>query len=415
MSRLRRLKEKTRKNTIKTTMASLALILAIGSTQVIGTYALFTDNVDVSSDLSISTGDVDVKVGKGPNITDVQPGQKIEIPVTITNQGTLNQNIKLDLSISDAIKPYLTDAEYKFNKVKISKSTIEDENGIMYKEDNSLFVLTPGNSIEGTIIIDIKQMDRDTQNNLSKVKHSVDLKVKSTQISDNNKVFKNGFYDEVTQTNTITIAEKEIITIAVGEKAHYINDGGNRYTSLFIPVNVKGIDNDEINITATIKDSRASYKAEYVDKGKYKYIKITPETNKYIEFQDTLNITINIKIGETEEYSQLCWVIQSNASNSNCEESNHPKGEKNFRCQIQVVNAGHKTSNTVEEIRTAEEIKLSNEELDVPSKPETVETPKEEVGTPNESEVVESPKEEILVPSKPDIIEPLREEIEIQE
>ena len=61
-SRLKRLKDIRRKNKIKTTFCCLTLALAMGISQGIGTYALFTDNENVSSDISLSTGDVDVEV-----------------------------------------------------------------------------------------------------------------------------------------------------------------------------------------------------------------------------------------------------------------------------------------------------------------------------------------------------------------
>ena len=55
MSRLRRLKKLRRKNRIKATACGLALALVIGSAQGLGTYALFTDVEDASSNLAIST------------------------------------------------------------------------------------------------------------------------------------------------------------------------------------------------------------------------------------------------------------------------------------------------------------------------------------------------------------------------
>ncbi|WP_155490080.1 TasA family protein, partial [Paraclostridium sordellii] len=104
MSRIRRLKENRRKNTIKTTVASLALVLALGFTQVIGTYALFTDTVDLPSNLSISTGDVDVRVDDGFNITIeddyyIKDNEQIQKKhkFNIYNDGTLKQNISLSL------------------------------------------------------------------------------------------------------------------------------------------------------------------------------------------------------------------------------------------------------------------------------------------------------------------------------
>lgn len=379
MSRVKRLKERKRKNKIKTTYCCLALALAMGISQCIGTYALFTDNENVPSDIALSTGDVDVEVSEGIKLTDVKPGDSKDIPVKITNNGTLNQNISLvDFSISEDIKQYLT-YEFIFDGI-----TIKD--GVMHSNEK-LVILAPGESIEGSIRITVKEMSKEVQDKLYGKIYNLDLTVKSTQISNKeNELFINGFYDVAIQRSTISIAQREIITIATGEKAHFINRNGNNYTSIYIPVYVNGLteDNkDKIKITATVKGGQFNYDAEYVDKGENKYIKITTkENNGILEFQNTWNITINIKIGEDDEYPQLCWIKQENAANSNCQGAidGHPDKEHTHRCQIQVVNPGHKTYNTLEEMPITEKIEPLKEEVEELSESEVVEQPKETEG-----------------------------------
>ena len=51
-----RLKNKKSKKFIKTIISSLALTLAMSSTQIIPTYALFTDTIKIANDLVISMG-----------------------------------------------------------------------------------------------------------------------------------------------------------------------------------------------------------------------------------------------------------------------------------------------------------------------------------------------------------------------
>ena len=78
----------------------------MGISQGIGTYALFTDNENVPSDISLSTGDVDVEVNPVGDFTDTELNLSnyIEMPIKITNNGTLNQNIRLSLSTSEDIE-----------------------------------------------------------------------------------------------------------------------------------------------------------------------------------------------------------------------------------------------------------------------------------------------------------------------
>ena len=62
-----RLKNKKSKKFIKTIISSLALTLVMSSTQIIPTYALFTDTTKIANDLVISMGKLDVNIGDGFN------------------------------------------------------------------------------------------------------------------------------------------------------------------------------------------------------------------------------------------------------------------------------------------------------------------------------------------------------------
>ncbi len=68
MSRLRRLKERKRKQFIKTIMSSLALALVMGASQGVTTHAWFTDEEIIDNDLIITMGNLDVEIGKGFNM-----------------------------------------------------------------------------------------------------------------------------------------------------------------------------------------------------------------------------------------------------------------------------------------------------------------------------------------------------------
>lgn len=425
MSRLRRLKQNRRKNTIKTTMASLALVLAIGSTQVIGTYALFTDTVDVPSDLSISTGDVDVKVGEGLDFTDVQPGDEIEIPVTITNQGTLNQNISLKLDISDKITKHLTKREFVFDGI-----TINDD-GVMYNNEE-LFVLAPRSSITGSINITVSaKMDKEEQNSLAGKPQNVNLIIESTQVNKDNNLVNNGFCDVAIQENTISVAQREIITIATGEKAHFTGKHGNSFKNSYIPVNVKGTNNEfELSATVSSGSNSVEYDAKHYKYRNEDYILIQPKKeNDSIEFKGVVNITITVTVKKDgtviESYNLKCNVTITDAGND-CDRTDHPT-DGNEKCHVDIVNTGHKTILNILEEGEAEpespEVTPPTEGENQPPQdtelPDVEQKPEEDVDKPQateeKSEEIKLPKEEVVTPSKPDIIAPSKEEIEIQE
>ena len=402
MSRLERLKELRRKNRMKATACGLTLALAIGSAQGLGTYALFTDTEDLASNLAISTGDVDVDVSDGEHLTDVKPGDNIEIPITITNNGTLNQNISLELSTSEDIESYLTD---KF----VFENGITVNDGVMYKGEE-LFVLAPGESVTGITNITVGSMERDEQNNLCRTEKGVDITVKARQTNKYNTLFENGFYDVAIQKNTITIAQKEVISIATGEKAYFTNGSGNSFEKLYIPINIKSTTSN-VTLTAKVvsigtgnKPVENTYTATYGTYDPYgDYILIKSTDNKdELPFKGVVNITITVTVQDgqnVERYDLECNVTLENAGNS-CP-GNHPDHDgsgNGGKCHGEIVYSGHKVV-----LNIPEEVKESTEL-------EVIEPLKEEVKEQIELEVMELPKEEITeIPKQPEVIEPPKE------
>ena len=72
-----RLKNKKMKKFIKTIISSLALTLVMSSTQIIPTYALFTDTTKIANDLVISMGKLDVNIGDGFNEKELEVKNKV--------------------------------------------------------------------------------------------------------------------------------------------------------------------------------------------------------------------------------------------------------------------------------------------------------------------------------------------------
>lgn len=131
MSRIKKLNErkKRKQNKLKITMGSLALTLVIGSTQALGTYALFTDAEDFITNLSISTGDVDVLIdGDGFKCEEIKATNKpISNEFKIKNNGTLKQNFKVQLNFTDTHvdKSALEKISYKLESIDNKFKTIE--------------------------------------------------------------------------------------------------------------------------------------------------------------------------------------------------------------------------------------------------------------------------------------------------
>lgn len=395
MSRLRRLKEKTRKSIIKTTMASLALVLAIGSTQIMGTYALFKDTEDVTSNLSVSTGDVDIEIEKGSegfNETGLQPNDSFEHEFVVKNHGTLKQNITLQLEgVPNELKPYI-EYNIKFDNNTELSTMFEMQDGFkkaIVNNNRNLFILDPGKNINLTaqIIIDCN-MPEEIQMALQNIKNKLILRVESTQINDKNTLFNNGFYDLEIQENYLTIGEyiKNIITGMIKVTGHTVTIEFKDVPEL--TKNLKNI--SVINNTGT-----GQFLGAYSG---------TTNSNKLtIDFPSSFNLngvgkdfemghTVKIRF-EYNDGTQLDYLFDFRKAKV-------PNNHSQLDAKYELI------------LSTTKDL---DKGVEVTSEPETVEPPKEEVEIPSGPEVVEPSKEEAVVPSKPDIIDLSKEEIETQE
>lgn len=433
MSRLKRLKDRRRKNKIKTTYCCLTLALAMGISQGIGTYALFTDNENVPSDISLSTGDVDVEVNPVGDFTDTELNLSnyIEMPIKITNNGTLNQNIRLSLSTSE-------DIEFLIHTFEFDGITVD--NGVLY-DSKGLFKLEPGDSISGKTIITLNNgINENTQDGLAGKEIEVYVTVKATQINpaetidSSNPLIESGFYDIATQTNTIVVAQRKIITISTGTA--YFTGGnkgsfkGNEFEKLYIPINFSGTGKEEIILQPTLPDDE-KYKAEidyyeYVDEGgkKYQYYIVIQNKTEgkpiVLPQADPIDIDIKVTVGD-DEYILYCTVTPSNAGN-NCSNPNHPDHGTGGKNKCQPVAVTPRNTTRLKEENESEEVEESiNLEILEPSKEETselerVEQPKEELEESSELEVIEPSEEEMLeIQKQPEVIELLRETEDLQE
>ena len=458
MSRLERLKELRRKNIIKATACGLALALAIGSAQGLGTYALFTDTEDVASNLTISTGDVDVKVSKGQTVTSI--GE--EIAFEITNEGTLNQNISLNIIADQELRNNLGDVGIYFysdtdsnpNISEIKKEVL-DKYIDLTNNNKELFVLSPGQTIQGSIDLDIKSSIIENK------EYKLNLQVNARQINKSKELKNYGFYDEDIQKNTININSKESVILEdyngglsfkKNESIYkYINVnyyGRSRAKGLISAIDLlDGTSLDatrgnieSVNCSGVFSDD----KCEVVNNQSGKKIQInniSTDSQNTIKYYYGAGNHINIKFKYANDSiafyrvdfrrdktlfifdsieAKVTKISQKEFEDDNLinistlqdiEEVDESDTVESFKEDIQEIEL-----DIIEQPKEdIEEESVEQEVVDIP-KDDIVEQPNEEVEEPSEPEIVEPPNfEEVVLPSKTDVILERKEEIEIEE
>lgn len=410
MSRFKRLKERKRKNRIKAVSCGLALTLAVGLSQGLGTYALFMDTENVSGDLAISTGDVDVEIDKKSFVyNDVQSSKELKHEFNITNHGTLNQNIAFELLIpQDDIpkKIYENIESYKieFTTVEDLTKSIDKLQGLnqdisdidilnankqqLKLNDGNLFILNPGKILTCNVTIKMKSITPEIQKELSGKTLNLKLNIEATQLNDNSKI-ERGFYDIEDQLNSITIGEANIISYGNGMK--YAGKGN---ANNFIEIDFNEIYPDvEEEERIKIIEAKGQFETATVnrDNGNTFSISLNKQTSPdnfssdFIE-RDVIKLQFEYENG-TNKVIKFDFRKNPNAS-----------GNKSVEAKYEVVSSI---------------MEPPKEEIEVPIKPEIVEPPKEEIEVPTEPEIVEPPKEEVEVPDEPEEVEPPKEEIEV--
>lgn len=185
-----------RKKNIKSTISSLALVLAIGGIGSLGSYAYFTDKAEAKNDLVVTMGRLDVdfkeksddiKLDKDNYYKDMYQTFKI------TNNGTLIQNVSFkfaDFTNSSILDKLDCKLQMKYNDKKVilkdkNISKLSDLNNMNYKdlvyENNELVDLKPQESIKCKLIININP----TNINISELQNKTiefNSEVKSRQL-----------------------------------------------------------------------------------------------------------------------------------------------------------------------------------------------------------------------------------------
>lgn len=420
MSRLRRLKE--RKNRIKATACGLALSLSIGSIQGLGTYALFTDREDIASELAISTGDVDVELSSNTvKMPALFNGKTITKEFTITNQGTLKQYIKLNISeqLDDGIvfNEWISLYGIQFKTIDENQNEITltiGEDGYL-KDGDASFELDPGKDIKAIVSFTTKSIDNITQESYAGKKFSLNIGVEASQLGIEN-IEGKGFFDidEIKYEFTISpivpnltfTEDKDIpedIKIEFGDYIDkpdsmdliYRNGGFNRNNS------PKHDPDHTYKTRIEYKNGTLMIYADVYSTPDKKWVGVT---NKFAE--DYVIIKFNY-----DGYSRYFKFNFKYTSTSK---------PLYLAVQITELNDSELPPSNVneEELEVSSEsevIEPSNEEIEVPSEVEVVEPSTEELEVPSESEVIESSTEELEVTGESEVVEPSNEQtIEIQ-
>lgn len=388
MSRLRRLKQRRRKQFIKTTMSSLALILVIGTVQSTTTYAWFTDKELIDNDLSITMGKLDVKIEEGLNVDNLQLDQISEKKFKIENIGSLDQKIKLKFSKSKSHTLELENLKYidykldiktsKGDKVSINKSNNSEVE--LLNSDGSRLILEDGDYLDCKSTINIKNgITLEQKKLLSEKIINFDITVLASQVNyiggvvDNNEI---GFTDKDSQDNLVKI------------------DKIYSYEDLTHNLDVKFDDERkeiEINIPNEYENNKKLYLVS-VDRlegtGEFTGIEVEKENGKPDVDEDDFDI---VKISGAKFDKDKIGQCFSD--------------EQKLRVLLTFKGKYYGETITVEEVWEIK-FRVKNNKLEA----YYVVLNREKL-----IEKEEPPKEEVEVPNKPEVVEPSKEEIEIQD
>ncbi|WP_283595540.1 hypothetical protein [Paraclostridium bifermentans] len=418
MSRLKILKER---NKLKTTMVSLALALSIGLIPSLETYAIFKDSESMTEELSISTGDVDVRVDEGFNIVwseDEHDDENIMFKAhefKIYNEGTLKENLRLNLltdkDISKYVKYTLKFDKYKDRQIQAIDLSTKDNKELRYEDNKELVVLNSGDSLNAKLYLNIDEDIEDLVEDLESIKVGIDINILASQINKSNTIEENGFYDREVQKNSITIIDDDndddnVIpsgSIKVSAKDttidinHETNDS-NGYIGLD-----RFIDNYDqvINIEYISGNGAFSKSNGYSKNSTYQIYPVDVKgISRNFEKKNTIVLKFNYKDGSYKKY-----MLDFRAEGS--------YGNRLLEAQVWLIESNR---NSIDEDKQEEvEIPtLDSEQLYSDQEGASDSTKSQELEIPNYTDVIEPPKVEVEA-SQSDAMEPTKEEMEIQE
>lgn len=398
MSRLKRLK-KTKNQTIKTVMSSLALTLIIGVGNTISTYAWFNDKENIKNDLSITMGDLNVAISGGFNSEVLKEDKDFKgvKDFTIKNDGNLNEKLRFKISLNESndLNPmYFKYISYSLNIVNEDNNKIltnldinlaEDKFIDLKYENGTRVKLKPGETLKCKSTISLNTGDESIINEMSKKNIGFNVDVFASQINYNNGQITSeevGFTDIANQENLVKIEESKNDLLKSNLKVHF--QDGREEIKIYIPDEYKPKEIDSIRILEggsgefiNIKLDEKSLHHFVIEKRNDKDFNKDKIGNKFSEVNQ-FNIEIKFKDKkdsqeiETTEVWNIKFRINENGK---------------LEAYYKVINSKLKT------IENNEGEEITNEDLEAPDEPNMGEVPKED-NTSN-IDIVECPKEEV--------------------
>lgn len=432
MSRLKRLK-KTRNQTIKTVMSSLALTLIIGVGNTISTYAWFNDKENIQNDLSITMGELNVAISEGFNSEILKEDKNFKAvkDFTIKNAGNLNEKLRLKINLNEFndLKP----SDFKY--ISYSLNIVDEDNNkiltnldinlaedkfIDLKYENGKRVkLKPGETLKCKSTISLNTGDKSIINEMSKKNIGFNVDVFASQVNYNNGQITSeevGFTDIANQQNLVKIEESKTDLLKSNLKVHF--QDGREEIKIHIPEEYKPKEIDNINIVSGGSGEFSHIELE--DQKKYNFV-IEKKNDKDFdagkigkEFSDGNQLNIEIKFKETKGNQEIETIEVWNIKFRINEDGNIEAYYKVISSKSKIIENKGDEEIINEEVEDSIEHNIGEmTKEDNTSNTNIVENPKEEVENHSQFEEVELPIDASTY-SKSEKLEPQTEETEIQ-
>ena len=432
MSRLKRLK-KTRNQTIKTVMSSLALTLIIGVGNTISTYAWFNDKENIQNDLSITMGKLNVAISEGFNSEILKEDKNFKAVkgFTIKNDGNLNEKLRLKINLNEFndLKP----SDFKY--ISYSLNIVDEDNNkiltnldinlaedkfIDLKYENGKRVkLKPGETLKCKSIISLNTGDKRIINEMSKKNIGFNVDVFASQVNYNNGQITSeevGFTDIANQQNLVKIEESKTDLLKSNLKVHF--QDGREEIKIYIPDKYKPKEIDSISIltggSGEFKDIKLDDKSLHHFVIEKKNDKDFNKDNIGDKFNEENQFNIEIKFREKKGSQEIeireVWNIQFRINERGDLEAYY----KVISSKSKIIENNEAEDATNKNVGITIESNMEESlKEECTSDTDIIEYPKEDVENPSQVEKIELSKDK-QTPSELEIVAPQTEETEIQ-
>lgn len=432
MSRLKRLK-KTRNQTIKTVMSSLALTLIIGVGNTISTYAWFNDKENIQNDLSITMGKLNVAISEGFNSEILKEDKNFKAvkDFTIKNAGNLNEKLRLKINLNEFndLKP----SDFKY--ISYSLNIVDEDNNkiltnldinlaedkfIDLKYENGKRVkLKPGETLKCKSTISLNTGDKSIINEMSKKNIGFNVDVFASQVNHNNGQITSeevGFTDIANQQNLVKIEESKTDLLKSNLKVHF--QDGREEIKIYIPDKYKPKEIDSISIltggSGEFKDIKLDHKSLHHFVIEKKNDKDFNKDNIGDKFNEENQFNIEIKFREKKGSQEIeireVWNIQFRINERGDLEAYY----KVIRSKSKIIENNEAEDATNKNLGITIESNMEESlKEEGTSDTDIIEYPKEDVENPSQVEKIELSKDK-QTHSELEIVAPQTEETEIQ-